>query len=142
MRDSVRTNVVSGLFILISLLVHGSLGLVWSLIGVRKLLPLLAEDASYFAKGDTRIVFTYLIAIAIGEKHVRGESTLGSILVLCETVVRGMGLEEEPSGQKHTGSLAAAVPLLRLVDLSLGHFEMFFCNGEPISIKGIEKLEP
>lgn len=40
---------VGGLFLLVALLVSGSLGLVWSLLLVGQALPLLAEDLSDLA---------------------------------------------------------------------------------------------
>jgi len=75
-------SVIICLLIFITLLVRSSLGLIRCTLLLVKGLPSLTENFANLAKGDTRVLIPHILALLVGEEHVRGETTLGGIGVL------------------------------------------------------------
>jgi hypothetical protein len=87
---------VDGLLLLVSLLVRGSLGIVWLALLLVQGLPLLSEQLSDLACAwlemrlkviaqceltelDAWVVLADLVTLLVGEEHVCGKTTLGRV---------------------------------------------------------------
>lgn len=94
---------VSGLLLLVTLLVRGSLGLVGRTLLLRQGLPPLTEKLAdvtcirlksrfaaafldKFTELDTGVVLTDLVTLLVGKEHVRRETTLGRVGVYHRSV--------------------------------------------------------
>lgn len=73
------TYVVRLLFVLISLLVSGSLGLIRHPLLLRKRLPSLTENLADLSKRHTRILFANVLTLLIGKEHIGRKTALGGI---------------------------------------------------------------
>jgi len=104
----VFSSVVLGLLVLISLLVGGSLLLIWLALLLVEGLPLVAEDFANLAKADARVLLTDVIALFVGEEHVGRETALGrvGVLLLLLTTTLGLGLG---FGFRHSAGLGDSV---------------------------------
>lgn len=121
-----RTYVVVGLFILITLAVGSGLGLVRGALLVTQRLPALAEDLADLSEGDVGVFLADVLALLVGEEHVCGEATLGSIGVW-RAVSRGEGRRKgqtEAGGGLTLALLLSGGALLARGSLLLGHGDL------------------
>jgi hypothetical protein len=70
------------LLVLIPLLVGSGLRLVRGPLLVVQCLPSFTQNLADLAEGDAWVLIADVLALLVGEKHVRGKTTLGSIGIL------------------------------------------------------------
>jgi len=84
-------SIVSSLLILVTLLVLGSLGLVWGTLLVVQSLPSLTKNLADLTEADSRVFITDVLALLVSKEHVGGQTTLGRVRVLLLLLSSGLG---------------------------------------------------
>jgi len=76
------SGIVLGLLVFVTLLVGGSLLLVWLTLLLTKSLPPITKDFADLTEADAWVFLTDILTLLIGKEHVCREAALGSVGVL------------------------------------------------------------
>jgi len=109
------TSVVGLLLVLVPLLVGGGLGLVRSALLVVQGLPALTEDLAHLAEGDARVLIANILALLVGEEHVRRKTTLRGVGVLLGAALLDLAGLALSCGLRHIEFLELDLCVLRVI---------------------------